>query len=170
VPPGSDLAEIARDSAGRTSIQVDSSDPESLRAAFSDNLSAGWREASQSRTGRGYRTRFVWDGVTNVEPSRPAAPLAALDREQAIALATRALQTKAQSKVVALELNAAHGAAAAPLEFAVRIAGPQAAVLALADEIESASPAARFTEWRLRPEGEGVRLTGTLAVPWGPSG
>ncbi|MEO6153948.1 MAG: hypothetical protein ABIT09_05530 [Croceibacterium sp.] len=167
LPPGAQLMGIARDRRGMLSVGVATVDPDGLRATAGDTFIQHWRETGRGQIpGSGYRVDFTLIGMGDLVPARAARALFAATRAEAEQTARSAILAVPRDRAVVAELNPGISPEAGPLVFAMRIAGPQGGVLALADRIESGLPPARFVEWRLEPQASGIRLTGTLELPW----
>ena len=54
----------------------------------------------------------------------------------------------------------------AGLSIRLRVAGPQANVLAFVHAVEAGQPAMRFVDWRVERDAPGFALSGSLFVPW----
>ena len=169
LPPHCAFAAIVHDRSGSTSLELDTADPELLRAALAGReLAPGFVETGQVRLlGTAFRVAFrraalPWAPATGL---RTATPLAAPSLGRAHN--TAAQHVSEQARAAALDLRLAPAPAQPDtLMFAFVLTGPQAAVLTFADHLESEPPVMRLIDWRLVPDPAGVRLSGTMAVPW----
>ena len=168
LPPGATFAALGRDRSGAIRVELDTPDPERLRRGLvSRAFMPGLADSGSARlVGKAFRLTF--GGVLEL-PAPPdagsASPLPAASAAAAATAATarlRALAGNAPLVVEVLPGTAGPGQIAA----SVSVSGQQAAVLAYADRLESSRPVMRFGEWRLVPDAAGVRLSGTVIVPW----
>lgn len=166
-PEGPAVA-IHSDRFGMTTIEVDVADPDLLRLRLEqEGALTRFREIRQVRIpDAGYRVTYRSALAPASAPGGVAPPLAVSSREEAIAQVTRRLTSAATVQAIVLRLTPTPGSAAGALEFAFDLTGPQPAVLGIIDEIESGRPPARVLDWRVVPDVAGVRLSGTLQVPW----
>ncbi len=167
-PAGAAVLAMGADGTGGVSMEVAVADPDTLRAAIPTTARlAGLREIARAPDpADGHRVTYQGRLPAGRIAARTVDLMAANSRSAAIAAMRTYLATAASRRGVALTIGGDMGAGTAPLRFAYAAAGPQNAVLAFADAIESGSPPTRLREWQLRPADAGVELTGTLTVPW----
>lgn len=169
LPQHCTLAAIVFDRSGGTNLELNTADPDQLRSALAGReLAPGFVETGHVRLmgtvfrvtfRRAARPRALATGL------RTAPPLAAPSLGRAQNTATQHVSEQARSAALDLRLEPAP-AQPDMLMFAFVLTGPQAAVLTFADHIESTPPVIRLIDWRLDPDPSGVRLSGTMAVPW----
>ncbi len=167
-PAGTRLVAISADPSGSVALELDAPDPNIVHRVMAGQRSLGrWTQTRQvRRADASYRVTYRASPVGTVRGHHLVLPLAARSPGEAITLATSILSEHARAGRVELQLTRGSASASNPLVFGVSLAGPQASVLALADRIQSGTPAIRIDNWRLQPDPTGVRLTGALVVPW----
>lgn len=167
-PVGAMVVAMSADGTGGVSMEVAIADADTPRVPLSTTATlSGLREIAQvPDPAGGYRVTYQGRLPAGRTAARTVDIMAAASRSAAIAAARQHLAVEASRRGVALTLGGDTGAGTAPLRFAYAAAGPQGAVIALADALESGSPPTRLREWQLRPADAGVELTGTLTLPW----
>lgn len=168
LPPGTTIAALARDRAGILSIDVKTPDPEGLHNALPRReLAPGLAHTGKDRL-EGKAFRMTFSGVLAL-PVQAATARGALLHAKSPAAAAAAATSRIRGLASGAPLTVeALSAQTGPDRISVQLAvsGPQAAVLAYANALESSSPVVRLLEWRLVPDASGTRLSGTAVAPW----
>jgi len=163
------LAALSAGSDGRRSVQFLVSDPDALRATLvTIPALRGYREMAQSREAAGgYRVTYTSTRQAQRPIATRSAPiLVAASRADAVNRVRSLLLAEGVRRVIQLRLGGDAAGGSARLRMRIDAVGPQGALLEFADRIESGIPPALITDWQLQPDPLGVRLTGTVAVPW----
>lgn len=168
LPRNTAFAAMGRDRSGVTTVEADTPDPDLLRTALGGrDLAPGLSDSGRARL-MGKVFRLTFGGLLSLPSSSAAesAPPLAAPTAEAAGLAA-ADHLRALAKGAALELKVRRGEVApGRVTLGLAVTGPQATVLSFADRLESSQPVMRFSEWRLVPDAAGVRLSGTVVVPW----
>ena len=159
---------IERRNDGAIVLTVPTGDPDGTREAIDAGGSLpGFFEGGQTQTAPGlYALAYARPASGLDAVSRRSDVLEAPNREGAEAQVRDLLATLPGSQRLRLGSASSSSQQSGLLVLPVELTGPQADVLLAAQRIEGAAPPMRFAEWSVELEGEGVRLSGVLHVPW----
>jgi hypothetical protein len=162
------LSAVSSDRSGVITVEVVTNDLAALQEELRGRAAeSSYRMAASDVTPAGAARLTFSPAAAVIVPSARLAPvLTAASEPQALAIVAQQLHTVARARGARLRLVESVGSRPGQLEFSVDLTGTEAAVLAVAQDAESGAPPKRFREWRLEGDAAGLRLTGTLMVPW----
>ncbi|MGX7897048.1 hypothetical protein [Tsuneonella sp. HG222] len=153
---------------GGVQLEIAATDPDAARAqATTDPDLARFAQISQVRGDDGkYRISLAGAPVlagnekVAVTPVIANSPFAAQERIRTY------LSNLAEQYAVRVTLDSSRPLAARPLEFAISLEGPEAAVLSVAEKIETGTPPIAISEWKVSSADGGAAFSASLVVPW----
>lgn len=169
-PAATPLAAVGGDDWGRGSVELLTADPDRLRAEIARRGNAGgFSEAGQqAEAGAGFRVTYRMRAALplGAVPGR-MPPLYSANHAAAVVAIDSRGAALAQVAGATWKMRAPSGTNRDLLQVSFVASGPQAAILGVADSLESGP--SRLGHWRLTPDGGGVRLEAVLLVRWSAS-
>ncbi len=171
-PPATALSALSQDDWGRGSVDLLTADPDKLRANLTKRggLEGVTEVSQQADHAAGFRVTYRLNAALPLTAAQAhAVPLRAATRAQAAAAIDARGQVLARTSGATWQMLPVSGTNRDLLQLSIALSGSQAAVLGVADSLESGVVPARLVHWRLVPEAGGVKLEALLLVRWSTS-